>query len=207
MKPKFFDNHNKTDSRYTACLNYGLDAYPFVHGYKKAADVLVRSLSETNGKSVDSLVYPICYLYRHHIEIFIKDIIQVCGYLYDIEEVDEYLSKPRHSVSGLWDKLKECLKVSGEYKKIIPEELNIFDDLVCEFSIFDRSGTAFRYLKDTNGKILLRNPETQEPVKHCDVLALHDEMQKFSEMLECLDLDLSTKLDFKMEYLSEMRGY
>ncbi len=209
MKPKIFDSHNETDFRYTACLNYGLDAYPFVRGYKEAADILIQNLSETDGRSIDGLVYPICYLYRHHIEIFIKDIIHVCGYLYDDieEEANKFLAKRSHSISGLWNKLKEYLIISGEYETEIPEELAQFDHLISELSVFDPSGTAFRYHKDTNGRILLQNPETKEPVRHCDVFALHDEMQKLSKILECVDMDLSVKLDFKLDYIREMQEY
>ncbi len=207
MEPKFFDRHNETNFQYTACLNYGLNSYPFVRGYKEAADIIVQNLSETNGRSIDGLIYPICYLYRHHIEIFLKDIIQICDRLYDIEEAEEFLAKRSHSLSGLWKKLKEYLKISGEYEEEIPEELTQFDEVIEELSIFDPSGTAFRYHKATNGRVLLQNPKTKEPVRHCNVLALYNEIQKLSEILECIDMDLSVKLDYKLDYINDMQAY
>lgn len=207
MRPKFFDRHNETSFQYTACLNYGLNSYPFVRGYKEAADILTQNLCETSGRSIDGLVYPICYLYRHYVEIFLKDIIEMCGRIYDIEETEEFLAKRSHSLSNLWNKLKEYLKISGKYEEAIPEELTQFDEVIEELSIFDPSGTAFRYHKATNGRVLLQNPETKEPVRHCDVFALYDEIQKLSEILECIDMDLSVKLDYKLDYINDMQAY
>ena len=206
MKNKIFDSHND-HFKYTACLNYGLGSYPFIKGYKDAADIIICKISETNGTSIDGLVYPALYLYRHHIELFLKDLIHVCGNLYEFDDVEPFLSKRSHSISSLWSKLKEFLAASREYQESISQDLNPFDSLISEVSIFDKSGTSFRYHKDTNGKVILCNPDTNEPVKHCNLFVLYEEMQKFSEILECLDMDLKAKLDLKMEFISEMQAF
>jgi len=51
------------------------DPWRYAEGYKRAAGILVRHVQEDRfGK--DLLVYPIIFLYRHHLELALKRIIR-----------------------------------------------------------------------------------------------------------------------------------
>jgi hypothetical protein len=75
--PQKYDKLFKGDADWwhNACLNFSLDmGIGYVYGYKKAADILVEYIKDTKTNQ-DYLVYPIVFLYRHHLELIIKEII------------------------------------------------------------------------------------------------------------------------------------
>ena len=56
-----------------ACLNVmgSGDAYAYKAGYRRGAEVLIGYVGEI-ARDQDFLVYPIIFLYRHHIELMLK---------------------------------------------------------------------------------------------------------------------------------------
>jgi len=75
-----------------------------------AADRLVESLQGLPQE--DALLYPILYLYQHHIELELKGSISLFlnwlhrGTAEEREKVFDYLGR-EHSINNLWNKLKE----------------------------------------------------------------------------------------------------
>src|SRR6266849_9877987 len=67
-----------------ACLNvmHGYDQIGYTEGYRRGARLLVEYVAE-NARDQDYLVYPIIFLYRHHIELALKNIIVRGPYLID----------------------------------------------------------------------------------------------------------------------------
>jgi hypothetical protein len=65
-----------------ACLNVmgNGDAFAYKAGYRRGAEVLIEYVGES-GRDQDFLVYPIIFLYRHHIELMLKRIIRRAPYL------------------------------------------------------------------------------------------------------------------------------
>jgi hypothetical protein len=82
-----------TDWQANACVNGIDDSMAYQDGYRRAARHLAEYVCETE-RGQDYLVYPIVYLYRHHIELTLKSIISVACFL-----VDYTLTKkrPRHA--------------------------------------------------------------------------------------------------------------
>src|ERR1043165_9459178 len=92
------------DWQNNACINqkvasHGLDL--FAEGYKTAADILVKQVVECASHQ-DTLVYPIVFLYRQHIELRFKEIIRE-----GLSLLDEGQDFPRtHRLDELWPKVK-----------------------------------------------------------------------------------------------------
>ena len=64
------------DWRFNACLNWTNDTLElYVIGYKEAADKLVENIMDTP-RYQDTLVFPICFLYRQYIELRLKELIK-----------------------------------------------------------------------------------------------------------------------------------
>ena len=65
-----------------ACLNVmkGGDAIAYTEDYRRGAERLVEHVME-KGRDQDFLVYPIIFLYRHHIELALKRIIGHSPYI------------------------------------------------------------------------------------------------------------------------------
>lgn len=59
-----------------ACLNatWGVDQAAYLEGYRCGARLLVEHVTE-HARDQDFLVYPIIFLYRHHVELALKNII------------------------------------------------------------------------------------------------------------------------------------
>lgn len=62
------------DWKNNACLRNG-NEYAYREGYRRGAQILVRAVEETQSDQ-DFLVYPIVFLYRHHIELALKRVIK-----------------------------------------------------------------------------------------------------------------------------------
>lgn len=63
-----------------ACLNVmgNGDAYAYKAGYRRGAEVLIDYVCQ-NGRDQDFLVYPIIFLYRHHVELDAEKNYQKCS--------------------------------------------------------------------------------------------------------------------------------
>src|SRR5262249_43699545 len=65
------------DGNNNAVLNSPIDhnRYAYSEGYRRGARLLVQYVAE-NHLDQDFLVYPIVFLYRHHVELVLKDVLK-----------------------------------------------------------------------------------------------------------------------------------
>ena len=88
----------------TACLNasWGSDQAAYTEGYRRGARLLVEYVAE-NARDQDFLVYPILFLYRHHIELALKNLVMQAPYLIDRDLTDVEKSRlGKHRLDWLW---------------------------------------------------------------------------------------------------------
>ena len=115
--------------------------YFYAQGYKRAADILVDT---THGEPWDdSLILPIVFLYRHFVELKLKDIILALDHLggTTMEKLGT------HDLIPLWNYLKDhlnCIRHEIVDKEIIPA----LDKLIAELSNLDPDSFHFRYAHD-----------------------------------------------------------
>ena len=105
---------SRTDWQAYACVASGFDDIIYQDGYRQAALHLVEYLCD-KGNEQDFLVYPIIYLYRHHIELTLKSIIRTAYSLLD-EAVIGNRSDPltQHDLSKLWASARPLLNAVSE---------------------------------------------------------------------------------------------
>ena len=90
-----------SDWHNNACLNYMPDhGTAYTEGYRRAADILINHIDES-GRDQDFLVYPVLFLYRHHIELIIKQIIGLALALTEEPDKRQY-KKDDHNLNTLW---------------------------------------------------------------------------------------------------------
>ena len=158
-----------------ACLNYGNDVTRnYIDGYKKAADKLVNDIDS----DIDLLVYPIVFLYRHHVEISLKEIIESGHFLLGTK-----CNKKNHDLNALWNEVKHIAKEIWD-KEFPEKDFEFIDHVIREFEKYDKPSTSFRYAK-TNGK--KSNPD----LSHINIRHLRDMIEKFNEMLLLIDCRIS----------------
>ena len=136
------------------------DAYAL--GYRLAANVLAEHVRGQGREAV--LFYPAVFLYRHHVELILKNLIvafsdpavrRVTGSKEISEKDREYLSKS-HSLQGLWDRLRPMVQALGGL--VSAETIKGLNYYVRLLNEIDPQSQSFRYAsglaktKDTLGK-------------------------------------------------------
>lgn len=104
------------DWQNNACLNYLPDhGTAYTEGYRRAADILINHIDDT-GRDQDFLVYPVLFLYRHHLELLIKQVIGLALAL--TEDPDQYpYKKDNHNLNTLWSHAQKLiLAVDDRYR-------------------------------------------------------------------------------------------
>lgn len=115
----------------------------YITGYKEAADDLVNiAINARDIKTLDTFVFPICFLYRQYLELAIKDI-----YIKYSEETRankvEVIQIVGHDLYKSWNKVKPIVKrysSEDEYK-----DASVVESYISEFQSFDKSSLRFRY--------------------------------------------------------------
>jgi hypothetical protein len=113
----------------------GARAY-FRLGYYHAALDLARQLAE--GKGQLSSAMPVLFLFRHYLELAMKDVFEAAG-AFNIQQSDCLFG---HDLEKL---LLELRKVAGSYDLSCREELGEVALTILEIHRADQRATAFRY--------------------------------------------------------------
>ncbi len=122
----------------------------YEEGYKEAGDIVSKYVNE-NKFFQDALIYPIVFLYRHYIELALKDIIGNVKKLLK----GEYEIPTGHDINRLWNEAKEFLKQIDETNN--PKELAVVEDILKQLSKQDPTSETFRYHIYKNGNATIRN--------------------------------------------------
>jgi hypothetical protein len=166
----------------------------YADGFKEAADRLVISMID-NRSSLDYLVYPIVFLYRHHLELRLKEIIINGNML-----LDQPHNIPKtHPLDALWQKARLILlKVWSNGSE---KDLMQVDTVIREFSDVDPSSEAFRYPidKKTENYLIPRD------LTHINVRHLQKEMKDPCELLDSANDGIREYLENKWEAEGEMQ--
>lgn len=124
--------------------------------YKEAGDFLVEALRlGGDGTHPDRFAFPILYLYRHGIELRLKELIRFASRvglgdaLSDLEDVLK-----AHNLWALWTKARSTIE--QRWPKGDLSELDAMEKLIQELHAADKSGQHLRYSHGQDGKQLSR---------------------------------------------------
>lgn len=137
---------SNTDRWHTVWLNHaGADGWcVYADGYKRAADLLVRHLETTY--DVNTVVYPILFLYRQYIELSLKDMIRDGSFLNYRRARPPFV----HELENLWKQARDIIK--KHLSNIPAGDLDRIESLIGEFSKLDPTSAAFRYPSKEDGE-------------------------------------------------------
>ena len=175
------------DWYYVACLNDQRDNLGlYIVGYKEAGDILVKHVVE-NRRHHDSLVFPIVFMYRHYLELRLKQLIRDGNLFLG----NQPIFCKHHRICKLW---KECRMILKKVEpKITDQDLEAVEEGITEFSTTDPSSTAFRYPNDTDDKPSLPG------LRHINLRNLAEIMEKLAAFLDAASMAISVSLDQKKE--------
>lgn len=193
----------KSDMLFAPDINWQAQAYAasgfddiiYQEGYRQAARLLVQSGCDQHG----FLHFPIIYLYRHHIELTLKSIIQASCHLLD-RTFNGKSANPlqRHGLLELWMLARPLLDevhTLADDTAIPVDDLEGIESYITQLHLHDPQGQCFRYPTTKNGRPSLRSGVT--PV---DIRKLSDALEKLADYLEGLDNWLSDLIEVKAAY-------
>lgn len=126
----------------------------YVVGFKDAADMVVMAAAHDD-RNPDVLFFPVAYLYRHCLELTLKDLIRdsAASGAISVPEVSLERLLRQHRLCCLWERVRGAIEaVSPNEKRTTTDAV---EQVVLEFDHWDPSGMAFRYPTDKSGKTLL----------------------------------------------------
>ncbi|OKW89086.1 hypothetical protein AWP85_01595 [Escherichia coli] len=180
-----------SDWHNNACLNYMPDhGTAYTEGYRRAADILINHIDES-GRDQDFLVYPVLFLYRHHLELLIKQIIGLALALAEDPDKHQY-KKDDHNLNNLWPLAQKLiLEVDDSYR---PSDFKIVKEVVKALHQADERATDFRYAKRNDGTRSL------EGIHYVNPRRFGEKMGEASDLLDGVDNGLRYLLDCKAEW-------
>jgi hypothetical protein len=172
-----------------ACINAaGNPEQTYSLGYKEAADFLANNASDVSLQ--DLFIYPIAFLYRHHLELHLKMIIKHGNQLLNKNAV----LRSNHDLKKLWKTAKEIiLKIWSQGD---PMYLNPVDHVISEYHKLDPNSTAFRYSYDFEGNNNLQD------IHHINISALSKSVNKAAAILDNIYDGLIEFSDAKAEMMN-----
>ncbi|WP_252515007.1 hypothetical protein [Escherichia coli] len=187
-----------SDWHNNACLNYMPDhGTAYTEGYRRAADILINHIDES-GRDQDFLVYPVLFLYRHHLELLIKQIIGLALALAEDPDKHQY-KKDDHNLNNLWPVAQKLiLEVDDSYR---PSDFRLVKEVVKALHQADERATDFRYARRNDGTRSL------EGIHYVNTRWFGEKMGEVSDLLDGVDNGLRYLLDCKAEWNQILNGF
>lgn len=192
MKPEIFAQSIGTIARgdAIACITPMRDFHVLTWSYAEAANMLGNHIEE-DGFYIDIAVHPICYLYRHSLELHLKQIVWDGRCLLGEEARIQQICNT-HGLKPLWDETEKIM-LSVWSDLPIPEEVFLLRQIVEWFQDCDPSSQSFRYPFNKKFQSSLSDKT------HINLTTLKDAMKVANVFLNGVSGLLS-------EYMSEQRS-
>src|SRR5208283_2769230 len=166
--------------------------YAYTNGYREAAEALFSVVDDTH-RHQDLLVYPILFLWHHHVELRLKELIRLCKDLNDQRQ--KY--KQNHRLNDLWAEAKRLLiELQPEYSDC--PEIPSVDSVIEELIELNKKANALRYPEDLKHELAF-----PEGIEHINLGVVNDVMCRCANHLD----SLSTWLSVMKETRDDGRGY
>ena len=185
-----------------ACIykSENLDAY--ADGYLDAAKLLSRIVIHS-GRGMDTLIYPMIFLYRHYLELKLKKLIRIGADITGEEisaDLEETLSG--HNLMKLWNHFKPSfLEVCG-HESDFNEVRKGVESYINQIHSIDPESITFRYDRSKDQK-----KHNLQEFKHINVLHFYEAIEKLTTLIEGIESEFLKVQDYcdemKANYLSE----
>jgi len=134
---------------------------PLAGAFKRAADIILDAHLAAKGSHNDILLFPVLYLYRHCVELKLKDLLLlgIRSGFFKKTAADKILDKDKgiigqHALCALWNKAKELL--AHYYQSDL--QLKVAASMINDLHQIDTDGQTLRYDR-VKGTLKLRRPK------------------------------------------------
>lgn len=163
-KKVFDESTNDSQNAIISFSFFTSKSYEYENSYLNSADILVEAFLCKKGDFNSNLVYPIVFLYRQYLELFMKDILKEYYKVNfpNIGENEERIFEKilrEHNLKNLWEKVEE---IASFQKSEFPTKIDDIDfvtvlnnakEYISEIENVDRSSFAFRYPTDKKDEL------------------------------------------------------
>ena len=176
---------SEADWWHNACLSFATDKWGlYAIGYKDAADIIVERIINTR-QGMDFLVFPVTFLYRHYLELRLKELI-----IHGRQLLDGPNKFPHgHRIDFLWQSCRLILE------QVWPDgsttDLDAVGACIAEFCAIDQQSMSFRYPVTKDGAPILPD------LRHVNLRNLRDVVNRLSGLLEGSSDGIAAYLDDK----------
>ena len=140
----------------------------YAESFRRAGDKLVDALCQDGNKMPSDIYFmPVTYLYRHSLEIQLKDIIRLglrLGVLEKTDKVSEAMEK--HGLHKLWNHARKVIEAFWPRSSVPDDQqkdVDYAEKIILEFHKIDMTGQSLRYPTDKKGNNSLKGaPEAVE---------------------------------------------
>lgn len=177
--------------------NWRINDSLYAEAFKEAGDKIINELErEENAKHPDMYFFPIAYLYRHCLELQMKNIIRL-GIRLKLIRHDKNLSDilAGHNLHHLWNKAESVIIKywpNGNEKYFKAAERIILD-----FHGIDKTGQCLRYSEDKSG-----NKTVNQMPSSVQLLHLKDVFEAIYNFFDGCETGLNEGLDAMGEMMS-----
>lgn len=187
---KIYDNNDNPDQNCFCHFGWeGIGEFAFwkyACAYYECAEILFERFKDAKGdyRILDGIGLPICFSYRHFIELTLKYLFIkfVCT---NEQEYKDYLNNG-HDLEELWNAIKSKL---SELRKRVRSTVSLgcVEHYIKEFDKFDKSSMSLRYPIDKSLKPMHQDTKL-------DIYNLHDRMQELYKAFDDLAYELDNQL-------------
>ncbi|WP_290774069.1 hypothetical protein [Anaerofustis sp.] len=164
------NNRNKVGENIAYINKEGCTFKSYIDGYKEAVDILYKQIYKNNNYNIykkDTVVFPICFMYRHIVELYIKRIyiieklhLSICSSdNNDLQEdniekgkyeIKEFIENVGHDLKLSWNRVKEIIEENFSNNIIVKFKNNeidfcFIDECIKELNSFDTGSFKNRY--------------------------------------------------------------
>jgi hypothetical protein len=172
-------------SRWNACLQNYMEFSLLARYYLESANALIEITSSDSSK-LDVYVYSAVFLYRHSVELWLKELIWMSNYI-----LGRGKTFPKeHNLKNLWQLLKSnATSLLTSDFPLNKKEVQDVEATLEEIMKYDPESDAFRYPFDK--KMVRTHPD----VNHVNVKALYERFNQIHEYLG--------RISYMVDYLYE----
>lgn len=175
----------------------------YIEGYRLAAETLVEKALNAGAvhdiATIDTLVFPIVFLYRQFMELTIKSLFLNYSEK-SHEEKTDFLRMVNHNLIKAWDYVKPIATEYASGKEDV-ESLKIAEQYIRQFHDFSKTSFEYRY------PIYKNNKPVHKDQQYLDLKNLRDKMISYAHFYDGLSGQMSCMSDLKAEMLSEYMSY
>ena len=177
------DLFNSKNQEFSACVgDNGLvcSFSTYAYAYFEAGKVISNKIQDDpNCYNVNLLIYPLFFLYRHAIELSIKQLVEFFSHIYG-----ENAIKYTHKIMDNWNSIKDELLPNDGYEIYV----SFIDKVIIDLLQYDDNSMIFRYPKSKDNIHHLSEYNTINIENFCTIMI---EIGKVFEILI-----FSVKMDY-----------